>query len=139
MEFDLSPADAPLSRAFSPTPFVPDHTDARSERCELILRIQAEGLAKRMEHTHAACAVIGISGGWIPAWLAGRRARCKVLGRSTKDIVAITMPCFGTTHRTRSNAEILCEALGVRFMEINITNTVRTTLRTSARTTPTTM
>ena len=126
VEFDLSPADAPLSRAFSPTPFVPDHTDARSERCELILRIQAEGLAKRMEHTHAACAVIGISGGLDSclALLAAVRA-CKVLGRSTKDIVAITMPCFGTTQRTRSNAEILCEALGVRFMEINITNTVR--------------
>lgn len=126
VEFDLTLADTPLSREFSPAPFVPDHTDARSERCELILRIQAEGLAKRMEHTHAACAVIGISGGLDSclALLAAVRA-CKVLGRSPQDIVAITMPCFGTTHRTRSNAEILCEALGVRFMEINITNTVR--------------
>src|SRR5699024_1412616 len=49
---------------------------------------------------------------------------CRVLGREPKDIVAITMPCFGTTRRTRSNAEILCEALGVTFLEINITDTV---------------
>ena len=124
--FDLTLTDTPLSRAFSPTPFVPDSTDARSERCELILRIQAEGLAKRMEHTHAACGVIGISGGLDSclALLAAVRA-CKVLGRGPKDIVAITMPCFGTTQRTRSNAEILCDALGVQFREINITNTVQ--------------
>ena len=50
---------------------------------------------------------------------------CKVLGRDAKDIVALTMPCFGTTKRTRSNAEILCEALGVTFGEINITETVK--------------
>lgn len=124
--FDLTVTETPLSRAFSPTPFVPDSTDARSERCELILRIQAEGLAKRMEHTHAACGVIGISGGLDSclALLAAVRA-CKVLDRSPKDIVAITMPCFGTTKRTRSNAEILCDALGVQFREINITNTVQ--------------
>ena len=124
--FDLTVTETPLSRAFSPTPFVPDSTGARSERCELILRIQAEGLAKRMEHTHAACGVIGISGGLDSclALLAAVRA-CKVLGRSPKDIVAITMPCFGTTKRTRSNAEILCDALGVQFREINITNTVQ--------------
>lgn len=124
--FDLTVTETPLSRAFSPTPFVPDSTGARSERCELILRIQAEGLAKRMEHTHAACGVIGISGGLDSclALLAAVRA-CKVLDRSPKDIVAITMPCFGTTKRTRSNAEILCDALGVQFREINITNTVQ--------------
>ncbi len=126
VEFDLDPCTLTLQRSFSPTPFVPGSDEARAERCELILRIQAEGLAKRMEHTHAACAVVGISGGLDSclALLAAVRA-CRVLGRDTKDIVAITMPCFGTTHRTRSNAEILCEALGVRFMEINITDTVR--------------
>ena len=126
VSFDLTVTDTPLSRTFSPTPFVPDSTEARSERCELILRIQAEGLAKRMEHTHAACGVIGISGGLDSclALLAAVRA-CKVLGRSPKDIVALTMPCFGTTKRTRSNAEILCDALGVQFREINITNTVQ--------------
>ena len=124
--FDLDPVENKLTRAFSPTPFVPQEEAARAERCELILRIQAEGLAKRMEHTHAKCAVIGISGGLDStlAILVAVRA-CKVLGRDAKDIVAITMPCFGTTHRTRSNAEILCEALGVTFAEISITDTVQ--------------
>ena len=124
--FDLTPVEVPLTRAFSPTPFVPQNDAARAERCELILRIQAEGLAKRIEHTQAKCAVVGISGGLDSclALLAAVRA-CRVLGRDAKDIAAITMPCFGTTRRTRSNAEILCEALGVTFLEINITETVR--------------
>lgn len=125
ISFDLEVAEAPLTRFVSPTPFVPQNDAARAERCELILRIQAEGLAKRMEHTHAKCAVVGISGGLDSclALLVAVRA-CKVLDRDPKDIIAITMPCFGTTKRTRSNAEILCEALGVSFTEINITNTV---------------
>ena len=105
---------------------MPQDAATRAERCELILRIQAEGLAKRMEHTHAKCGVLGISGGLDSclALLVAVRA-CKVLGRDAKDIVALTMPCFGTTKRTRSNAEILCEALGVTFGEINITETVK--------------
>ena len=125
VEFELPPVELALTRQVSPTPFVPQDTAARAERCELILRIQAEGLAKRIEHTHAKCAVLGISGGLDSclALLVAVRA-CKVLHRDPKEIVALTMPCFGTTKRTRSNAEILCEALGVSFAEINITNTV---------------
>lgn len=126
VEFEMMPAVLSLTREVSPTPFVPQDAASRAERCELILRIQAEGLAKRMEHTYARCAVVGISGGLDSclALLVAVRA-CKVLERDTKDIVALTMPCFGTTQRTRSNAEILCEALGVTFAEINITNTVK--------------
>lgn len=126
VEFEMMPAVLSLTREVSPTPFVPQDAASRAERCELILRIQAEGLAKRMEHTHARCAAVGISGGLDSclALLVAVRA-CKVLERDTKDIVALTMPCFGTTQRTRSNAEILCEALGVTFAEINITNTVK--------------
>ncbi len=126
VEFDLPPISLALTRPVSCTPFVPQDAATRAERCELILRIQAEGLAKRMEHTHAKCGVIGISGGLDSclALLVAVRA-CKVLGRDAKDIVALTMPCFGTTKRTRSNAEILCEALGVTFAEINITETVK--------------
>ena len=126
VEFEMMPAVLSLTREVSPTPFVPQDAASRAERCELILRIQAEGLAKRTEHTYARCAVVGISGGLDSclALLVAVRA-CKVLERDTKDIVALTMPCFGTTQRTRSNAEILCEALGVTFAEINITNTVK--------------
>ena len=126
VSFDLNPVEVPLTRKVSPTPFVPREDAARAERCELILRIQAEGLAKRMEHTHARCAVVGISGGLDSclALLVAVRA-CHILGRDPRDIVAITMPCFGTSKRTRSNAEILCEVLDVSFQEINITATVQ--------------
>ena len=126
VEFELPPVEFALTRPVSCTPFVPQDAATRAERCELILRIQAEGLAKRMEHTHAKCGVLGISGGLDSclALLVAVRA-CKVLGRAPKDIIALTMPCFGTTRRTRSNAEILCEALGVTFGEINITETVK--------------
>ena len=124
--FELLTVPLTLTRPVSPTPFVPQDAATRAERCELILRIQAEGLAKRMEHTRARCAVVGISGGLDSclALLVAVRA-CKILGLPATTIAALTMPCFGTTKRTRSNAEILCEALGVHFEEIDITGTVR--------------
>ena len=126
VEFELPPVELALTRPVSCTPFVPQDAATRAERCELILRIQAEGLAKRMEHTHAKCGVLGISGGLDSclALLVAVRA-CKVLGRDAKDIVALTMPCFGTTKRTKSNAVKLCEELGVSVQEVNITASVR--------------
>ena len=87
--------------------------------------MQADGLAKRLEHAHAKTAVIGISGGLDSclALLVAVRAM-KQLGRPARDVLAVTMPCFGTTKRTRSNAEILCDELQVSFKEIDIANTV---------------
>ena len=124
--FCLPLREVPLTRCISPTPFVPADDAARAERCELILRMQADGLAKRIEHAHAKTAVIGISGG-LDSCLALLVAvhAMKKLGRPMDDILAVTMPCFGTTKRTRSNAEILCQELGVQFREISIANTVR--------------
>lgn len=126
VDFDLEPADTVLTRFVDPAPFVPSDPHRRAERCELILRMQADGLAKRLEHAHAKKAVIGISGGLDSclALLVAVRAM-KQLGRPTTDVLAVTMPCFGTTKRTRSNAEILCDELKVAFQEINIANTVR--------------
>ena len=125
VEFSLTPADAVLTRWVDPTPFVPGDPKRRAERCELILKMQADGLAKRLEHAHAKTAVIGISGGLDSclALLVAVRAM-KQLGRPTTDVLAVTMPCFGTTKRTRSNAEILCDELHVNFTEIDIANTV---------------
>ena len=125
VSFSLPLHEVALTRFVSPTPFVPADNAARAERCELILEMQADGLAKRIEHAHAKTAVIGISGGLDSclALLVAVRAM-KRLGRSTGDILAVTMPCFGTTQRTRSNAEILCDELGVSFQEIRIANTV---------------
>ena len=124
--FDLAVTETALTRWVDPAPFVPGDARRRAERCELILRMQADGLAKRIEHTHAQTAVIGISGGLDSclALLVSARAM-RQLGRPAADVLAVTMPCFGTTRRTRSNAEILCQELGVSFREVNITATVR--------------
>mgnify|MGYP000980617517 CR=1 FL=1 len=126
VEFDLTPEETVLTRCIDPAPFVPSDPQRRAARCELILKMQADGLAKRLEHAHAKTAVIGISGGLDSclALLVAVRAM-KQLHRPAADVLAVTMPCFGTTKRTRSNAEILCGELGVSFQEIRIADTVR--------------
>lgn len=125
VQFSLDVRQPALTRFVSPTPFVPSSVTQRTARCELILSMQADGLAKRLVHAHAKTAVIGISGGLDSclALLVAARAMGQ-LGRPATDILAVTMPCFGTTKRTRGNAEILCEELGVTFTEIDIANTV---------------
>ena len=98
VDFDLALTETKLSRWVDPTPFIPHDERRRAERCELILKMQADGLAKRLEHAHAKTAVIGISGGLDSclALLVAVRAM-KQLGRPTSDVLAVTMPCFGTT------------------------------------------
>ena len=115
-----------LERAIEPLPFVPAAEKERAERCEMILQMQAQGLRKRMEHTRTATAVIGISGGLDStlALLVITKA-FQLMGKPLKDVVAVTMPCFGTTKRTKSNAEKLCEALGVSLQQVEIADTVR--------------
>ena len=130
VEFDLALTATVLTRWVDPTPFIPHNEQLRAERCELILKMQADGLAKRLEHARAKTAVIGISGGLDSclALLVAVRAM-KQLGRPTTDVLAVTMPCFGTTKRTRSNAEILCDELHVSFTEIDIASTVHSHFR----------
>ena len=113
-------------RPVDPAPFVPAGEGERMRRCEAILEMQAQGLRKRMEHTRAATAVIGISGGLDStlALLVVTRA-FRLMDKPLKDVIAVTMPCFGTTQRTKSNAEKLCEALGVSLRQVNIADTVR--------------
>ena len=115
-----------LTRAIDSMPFVPDTLEERTERCEEIFSIQAYGLAKRLSHTHTKKAVIGVSGGLDStlALLVTVRA-FDLLGLARKDIIAITMPGFGTTSRTRSNASLLSEALGCELREISIAASVR--------------
>ena len=124
--FSQQQKEKALMRAISRAPFVPEDTAELDLRCEGILQMQAEGLRKRLEHTKAKKAVIGISGGLDSclALLVMTRAMQR-LSRPMTDIVAVTMPCFGTTKRTRSNAQTLCEALGVTFENVNIAQTVR--------------
>ena len=114
------PEDFQLTRYVSPHPFVPAGSEL-DDRCEEIFAIQVEALAKRLVHTNAATLVIGISGGLDStlALLVCVRTMDR-LKRPRKDIVAITMPGFGTTDRTYNNAVALMESLGVTMMEISI-------------------
>lgn len=123
--FSLEMGEAALTRKFAKTPFIPSNQAERNERCHLILQMQSHGLMKRIAHTHSKTVVIGISGG-LDSTLALLVCvmAMDLLKRHHTDIVAVTMPCFGTTKRTRSNAEILCDALGVTFREVDISKAV---------------
>lgn len=123
--FDMELNDTDLTAKFHKTPFIPENPEMRAKRCGDILLMQASGLKKRIVCSYAKCAVVGISGGLDSclALLATVKA-FDLLKRSRKEILAVTMPCFGTTSRTKSNAEKLCECLGVSFKEVNISNSV---------------
>lgn len=125
IEFSLNMEDTKLSRFIDPMPFVPGDKLNRDKRCDEILNIQAMGLKKRIEHTNCKSAVIGISGGLDStlALLVTVRA-FDMLGKDHKDIVAVTMPGFGTTDRTYDNAVSLIKCLGAKFIEVDIKNAV---------------
>ena len=110
-----------LTRTYDPHPFVPTGP-ALDERCQDIFSIQTSGLAKRLVHTHAKSAVVGISGGLDStlALLVCVQAFDR-LGWPRRGIIGVTMPGFGTTDRTHSNAVRLMESLGVTVREISIT------------------
>ncbi|MCM1151774.1 MAG: NAD(+) synthase [Alistipes sp.] len=112
---------AALDRDIDPLPFVPKDEDDRNERCEEIFRMQAHGLARRLQHTGCKRAVIGISGGLDStlALLVTVRA-FDFLHLERTGIVGITMPGFGTTDRTHDNALELMRRLGVTTREIPI-------------------
>ncbi len=120
-EAEFTLVDTALTRPVSPTPFIPTDVEHRAERCEEILKISALGLKKRLEHTGSSCAVVGLSGGLDSTLAILITAMAfDMLGRERKGILAVTMPCFGTTKRTRSNAEVLARELGTDFREVNI-------------------
>ena len=121
MYFSMDLTSTRLTRPVSPTPFVPEDDADRAERCNEILGIAALGLKKRMEHTHAKTAVVGLSGG-LDSTLAVliTALAMGMLGRPTEEIIAVTMPCFGTTDRTKSNAVLLAERLGCTLRTIDI-------------------
>ena len=115
-----------LYRYVDPTPFVPYEKKDRDKRCKEILSIQAMGLKKRLEHTNCQSAVLGISGGLDStlALLVTVRA-FGLLGLERKKIMAVTMPCFGTTDRTYQNAVLLIKKLGAELKEVDIRNAVQ--------------
>ena len=123
--FSLPKTKFSLTRSYKKLPFINKNASLMQERAELILDIQANGLKRRIEHVHAKSLVIGVSGGLDStlALLVAVRAM-KLAGKSEKDVYAVTMPCFGTTNRTKNNAYDMCKALGVTLKEINIKKAV---------------
>lgn len=109
-----------ITRTFDPAPFIPDK-DCADRRYEEIFMIQAQSLAKRIEHTKSKSCVIGISGGLDStlALLVTAKAY-DIIDKPHCDIIAVTMPGFGTTDRTYNNALRLMEDLGVTIREISI-------------------
>ena len=128
--FSMPLAETALTRRVEMRPFVPEDGADRKKRCESIFAMQVNGLKKRLAHIGAKTAVIGISGG-LDSCLAllVTVKTMDALHRSRKDILAVTMPCFGTTTRTKTNAEILCERLGVTFRTVEISESVLLHLR----------
>ena len=123
--FALKEEETPLLRSFSATPFVPAEQSEKEKRCDEILSIQSYGLKKRYQHTGLKKAVIGVSGGLDSTLALLVTARAfDMLGLPRENIVAVTMPCFGTTDRTYDNACKLTQKLGATLEEVDIKEAV---------------
>ena len=114
------PDNSEINRSYSPTPFV------NKKHFDYVLKVQAHGLKRRLLHTHADKLVVGVSGGLDStlALIACANA-LKLAGRPTSDIIAITMPCFGTTKRTLDNSLQLAQYMGATLMKIDIAKSVK--------------
>lgn len=119
-----------LDRIFVKSPYLDISSKNLEDNLNTIFNCQSHGLMKRIQATHCKTVIIGVSGGLDSALalLVAYKA-FKDLNKDVKDIIAISMPCFATTARTRNNSKILAETLGVTFKEINISNTVKSHLK----------
>ena len=123
--FDIELGETSLSRKVEAMPFVPEDGKQRSARSEEILNLQSMGLRQRLRHIGCKNAVIGISGGLDStlALLVTTRA-FDSLGLDRKGIICVTMPCFGTTERTKTNAMAMVERLGCTLEIVDIKKAV---------------
>ncbi len=123
--FSFEKEETALSRQYDKHPFVPGNIQLRNERCEEILKMQAMGLVKRIEHIGIKTVTLGISGGLDStlALLVCARA-FDILGLDRSGIISVTMPAFGTTDRTYNNACKLTNTLGATLKEIPISDSV---------------
>lgn len=119
-----------LDRTFVKSPYLDISSKNLEDNLNTIFNCQSHGLMKRIQATHCKTVIIGVSGGLDSALalLVAYKA-FKDLNKDVKDIIAISMPCFATTARTRNNSKILAETLGVTFKEIDISNTVKSHLK----------
>ena len=124
--FSLTIRPTALTRSISPSPFVPEEAETLEERCREILLLSALGLKRRLQASGSKTCVIGLSGGLDStlALLITVQAM-GMLDRPRRDVIAVTMPGFGTTDNTRGNAEKLAEALGVTLRTVPISAAVR--------------
>ena len=123
--FGLEQTENILTRTFPSRPFVPRDDQERAKRCEEILTIQAMGLKKRLAHTHAKSAVVGISGGLDSTLALLVTAKAfDAMGLERSGITAVTMPCFGTTDRTYQNACKMSLKVGATLREVRIGDAV---------------
>lgn len=123
--FTSDDGDLNIGRVYPRAPFVPYGDAALYERAELILNIQTKGLQKRLAHSGSETAVIGVSGGLDSALALLVTCRAfNALGKDCKDIIAVSMPAFGTTGKTKSNSEKLINAVGATAKVIPVGDTV---------------
>lgn len=124
VKFNLNTSDIKVQRKYNKTPFIIEGEE------QFLIDIAAHGLKKRIEHVNAQKVVIGISGGLDStlALIISSRAM-QLLNRSTKDIVSITMPCFGTSRRTFDNSVVLAKAFNTTLKKIDITKSVKRHLK----------
>lgn len=125
VEIEFKTEETKLTRKISRMPFVPEDGEKRGRYFEDVLSIQSNGLAKRLMHAGAKTAVVGISGGLDSTLALLVTARAfDMAGLERKNIIAVTMPCFGTTERTYNNAVALTKEIGAELREVNIKKAV---------------
>lgn len=122
--FCLENDNCNFTRDFDKTPFI------KAGEEDFILQIQAQGLKKRIQHTNSKTVVLGLSGGLDStlALIVAVKA-VKLAGKSTKDVLAVTMPCFGTSSRTLDNSIRLAKSFGVTLKKVDITKSVKRHLK----------
>ncbi len=123
--FHTNVEDTKLERKIDSMPFVPSDKDELKRRCGDVFAIQYHGLKKRLDHIGAKTVTIGISGGLDSTLALLVTAKAfEALGLDKRDIIAVTMPCFGTSDRTYNNAKAMVKEVGATLKEINIRDAV---------------
>lgn len=114
VSFSMKLSETSLTRTIAKDPWLPVDPADKALQCKEVFLLQSHALARRIKHIYADTAVIGVSGGLDStlALLVAHKSM-ELLGKGPEAVVAVTMPCFGTTERTKSNAELLCQELGM--------------------------
>ncbi len=129
IDFSLKESETVLTRKFDRLPFLPAESEA-DERAEFILSLQSRALASRAKACHAQKFVVGVSGGLDSSLALIVAVKAAALcGLSPTDVIAVTMPCFGTTKRTYDNARALSSAVGATLKKVDISKAVKQHLK----------